>query len=151
MTNTERAQNQFRVARVGRYVGAGLLAGAAAAILNNIIYLIMIALGGFGWDPLTAVSIVIASLLPNLLAALAFFGLSRFTRRARLLVTIGVIVFILVSVLPHLGIGPPPSPALEALPDGFDLVTIPLHIVFGLTAILLLPWVVERSQVDTTK
>ena len=145
MTDTAFTQNRIQAAGIGRYIAAGLLAGTAAFILNNIIYLIMTAIGGFSWDFLTAASIVLASLLPNLLAALAFFGLSRFTGRARLLLTVGVIVFVLVSVLPHLGIGPPPSPALETLPDGFDLVTIPLHIVFGLTAILIIPWWVERN------
>jgi hypothetical protein len=145
MTETALKQNRSQAAGIGRHLAAGLLAGTAAFILNNIIYLIMTAIGGFDWDLLTAASIVLASLLPNLIAALVFFGLTRFTKRARLLLTVGVIVFVLVSVLPHLGIGPPPSPALEALPDGFDLVTIPLHIVFGLTAIVIIPWFVERS------
>jgi hypothetical protein len=145
MTETALKQTRLQAAGIGRHLAAGLLAGTAALILNNIIYLIMTAIGGFDWDLLTAASIVLASLLPNLIAALAFFGLTRFTQRARLLLTVGVIAFVLVSVLPHLGIGPPPSPALEALPDGFDLVTIPLHIVFGLTAIVIIPWFVERS------
>ena len=35
---------------------------------------------------------------------------------------------------------------LDALPDGFDLVTVPLHIVFGLTAVLLMPWLVTRKR-----
>ena len=145
MTDTPLEHKGFQAAGIWRYIAAGLLAGAAAVLLNNIIYLIMTALGGFAWDLLTAGSIVAASLLPNLLAALAFFALTRFTDRARLILTLGVLVFVLVSVAPHLGIGPPPSPALAALPDGFDLVTIPLHIVFGLTAILIIPWWVEQS------
>ncbi len=145
MTDTALGHKRSRAAGIGRYIVAGLIAGAAAAIVNNAIYLIMISLGGFNWDILTVASITLASLLLNLLAALVFFGLSRLTSRARLLLTIGVTAFVLVSILPHLGVGPPPSPALEALPDGFDLMTIPLHIVFGLSAIVVIPWIVERS------
>lgn len=136
-------------ARSGRFQAflvGGLLAGLAAVILNILIYLIAITVGGHRWDLVTVGSILLASLLPNLLAAVAFYALARLTHWARLLLTIGVGLFVLVSVLPHLGVGPAPSPALAALPEGFDLVTVPLHFAFGLTAILLMPWLVERRQ-----
>ncbi len=110
MTDTPLEHQSIQAAGIWRYLGAGLLAGAAAVLLNNIIYLIMTALGGFPWDLLTAGSILVASLLPNLLAALAFFALARFTGRARLFLTLGVLVFVLVSVAPHLGIGPAAIP-----------------------------------------
>ena len=130
--------------KIPAYLKAGLLAGLVAAILNNISYLIMTVIGGFTWLPVIAVSILVASFLPNLVAAVAYFTLSLFTKYAYLLLAVGVILFVLTSVLPHLGIGPAPSPALAALPEGFDLVTVPLHIVFGLTAISLMPWLVKR-------
>jgi hypothetical protein len=125
---------------------AGLVAGLAAGVLNIVIYLVMIAFGGHDWSFLIVGSILIASLLPNLLAALAFFVLARLTKFARPIMTLGVVAFVLISVLPHLGIGPAPSPALAALPEGFDLLTVPLHLVFSLTAILLMPWLVKRRQ-----
>jgi hypothetical protein len=127
------------------YWQAGLLAGVVAAILNVVLYLIMIGMGGHDWALVIVGSILVASLLPNLIAALAYYGLGRLTRRPRPLLTIAVGVFVLISVLPHLGIGPAPSPALEALPEGFDLLTIPLHIVFGLTAVFIMPWLVAKN------
>lgn len=131
--------------RLTSYLKAGLLAGLVSAILNNIIYFIMITAGGFGWVLVIAISILVASFLPNILASIAFWGLSKITHLARLILTIGIVVFVLISVLPHLGIGPAPSPALAALPEGFDLVTVPLHLVFGLTAIFLMPWIVSKN------
>jgi hypothetical protein len=128
-----------------RFLWAGLLAGLVAAVVNIIVYLVMINAGGYAWAFVVAFSILIASLLPNLLAAALYFILTRLTPRwAWPLLAVGVVLFVLVSVLPHLGIGPAPSPALAALPEGFDLVTVPLHVVFGLTAITVMPWLVTR-------
>lgn len=136
--------NKDDVSSILKYLKAGLIAGLVSAVLNNVIYFIMIAVGGYEWVPVITVSIMVASFLPNLLASVAYFILSRFTSRAWLIMTIGIAAFVLISVLPHLGIGPAPSPALAALPEGFDLVTVPLHIVFGLAAIFLLPWLVAK-------
>jgi len=130
----------------GKYMKAGLLAGLVAAVLNNLLYIIIINIVGKTWVLAVAVSILVASLIPNLLAALLYFGLSRLTHRARHILTIAVGIFVLISILPHLGIGPAPSSALEVLPEGFELVTIPLHIVFGLTAITLIPWLAAKNE-----
>jgi hypothetical protein len=127
------------------YLKAGIFAGLLSAILNNIIYLMMISLGGFDWELVVAVSILFASLLPNILAAIAYFFLSMLTPRARLILSIGIVVFILISVLPHLGIGPAPSPALAALPEGFNIITAPLHIVFGFSAMFIMPWLLTKG------
>ena len=128
------------------FLKAGLYAGLVAAALNILIYLVITMLGGYAWALVIVISILVASLLPNLLAALAYFGLSYVTDKARLLLTVGVIVFVLISVLPHLGVGPAPSPALSMLPEGFDIITVPLHIVFGLTAIFVMPRLLTRTS-----
>ena len=125
--------------RIGRYLRAGLIAGTVAVVVNIIIYVVLMALNGSSTEAIVFGSIVIASLLPNLLAATVYFGLNHFAPRPRLILTIGVIIFVLISVLPHLGIGPAPSSALSALPEGFDIITVPLHIIFGLTAITIMP------------
>lgn len=128
-----------------KYLKAGLMAGLISAVLNNIIYAIMIGVGGYDWVLVIAVSVLVASLLPNILASIAFFLLSQYTQRARRILTIGIVAFVLISVLPHLGIGPAPSPALAALPEDFNLVTVPLHIIFGLSATFLMPWLVLKD------
>jgi hypothetical protein len=143
----KRQENGFMgfISGIQRYLKAGLIAGLAAAIVNIIIYSGLVGLGGHDWVIVVAVSILAASLLPNLLAALVYVVLSRLTQYARPLLTIAVTAFVLVSILPHLGIGPAPSPALAALPERFDLVTVPLHIVFGLTAVFIMPWLVKKN------
>lgn len=135
----------LRGAGIGRYVRAGLLASVVAAIVNVITYLIMINVGGHSWEMMVVVSVMAASLIPSLLGAAVLFGLTRFTDWAWPLYSVAIVVLILVSVLPHLGIGPAPSPALGALPEGFDLMTIPLHITAGLVAIFLIPWLATRE------
>lgn len=145
MLNAGTGTLAYREAAPRRYVEAALLAGAVAVGVNLLIYLAMALLGGPPWSGLIVGSIAVASLLPNLLAGAALFAFSRFTPWPRLLMTLGVAAFVLISILPHLGIGPPPSPALAALPESFDLLTVPLHLVFGLTAILLLPRFVRRA------
>lgn len=136
----------LRAAGLSRYVKAGLLAAGVSAIINVITYLIMINAGGYGWELMIVASVMVASLIPSLLGAAALFGLTRFTDYARSIYSLGVIALILVSVLPHLGIGPAPSPALAALPEGFDLMTIPLHVTAGLVAIFVIPWLVVRGE-----
>ena len=128
------------------YLKAGLAAGSAAALVNILIYLLLTAFGGHHWSILILGSVFVASFVPNLLAAAIYAILSRLVRPARTVLSVGIALFVLVSILPHLGIGPAPSGALAALPDGFDLLTIPLHLVFGLTALFLMPWIVARGQ-----
>ena len=135
----------LRRAKFGNYVRAGLLASVVAAIANVITYLIMIVVGGHSWEMMVVVSVMAASLIPSLLGATVLYGLSRFTDWAWPIYSAAIVVLILVSVLPHLGIGPAPSPALGALPEGFDLMTIPLHITAGLVAIFLIPWLVTQK------
>lgn len=98
----------------------GLYAGFVAASLNILIYLTIIWIGGYDSEMVVFLSILVASLLPNLLAAVAYYSLLRITTKARSLFTIGVGIFLLVSILPHVGVGPPPSPALSLLPENFD-------------------------------
>ena len=144
MTQSRGETNHLKDYGLSRYLTAGLLTGLIAGVINIITYLILIGLGGFAWDLLTVASIAVASLVPSLLGALVLFGLSRFLKKPRIWFSLVVVVLVMVSVLPHLGIGPPPSPALAALPEGFDLMTIPLHFTAGLLAIFILPWLVTR-------
>jgi hypothetical protein len=37
---------------------------------------------------------------------------------------------------------------LAALPEGFELVTVPLHIVFGLTAVLIMPRLIRNGRLE---
>ena len=132
--------------KISLFLKAGGLAGLIAAGLNILIYIGLVLFGGHQWEFLIVISILIASLLPNLLAGLAYFGVYRLDKWAVPILTIGVTAFVLISILPHFGIGPAPSPALSMLPAGFDRITVPLHIVFGLSAILIMPRLVVKMS-----
>lgn len=146
MTQLPKEAAQAAGLKLSAYLRAGMLAGIGAALLNVVIYTIMVFASEYDMEPVVAGSIVAASLLPNLLAAVVYFFLRRFISPARLVLTAGILIFVLVSILPHLGIGPAPSPALSVLPEGFDLFTVPLHLVFGLSGIFLMPWLIERES-----
>ena len=145
MTSSTSRTQGLRSAGLGTYVKAGLVASVVAAVINVITYLIMINLGGYNWEMMVVVSVMAASLIPSLLGAAVLFRLTRFTDWAWPVYSVAIVVLILTSVLPHLGIGPAPSPALAALPENFDLMTIPLHVTAGLVAIFLIPWLVARE------
>ena len=134
---------------LNRYLRAGLFAGLIAAAINILIYLALVFFGGHDWAVMIVLSILLASLLPNLIAALAYFLLSKYTIIAFPVLVVGVVAFVLISILPHLGVGPAPSPALSQLPAGFELITVPLHIIFGLSAILIMPRLLSKNTNQT--
>ncbi|HSH03646.1 MAG TPA: hypothetical protein VLL52_14090 [Anaerolineae bacterium] len=146
MLNITHTPTQWTTTPLKKYLQAGLLAASAAALLNLTIYLTMMLTTNNPIDPLTLGSILIASFLPNLIATLALFTLTRWLPipHARPLYTLGITLLVLSSILPHLGIGPAPSPALAALPPGFNLMTIPLHLIGGLFAIFVIPYLLNR-------
>ena len=132
-------------AAIRHFLRAGLIAGFVAAIINIAIYSIMMAANGMATELIVFGSILVASFLPNLLSALLYALLMRNVPRPRVFLTSAVIIFVFISILPHLGIGPAPTSALTALPEGFDVLTVPLHIVFGMTAVTILPALVPDS------
>jgi len=73
---------------IGQTLKAGLLTAAAAAITNVIIFFIFKSAGIFtdtilmdGKSPLTAVLVLIASIVPTLIASLVFFLFEKFSSK----------------------------------------------------------------------
>ncbi len=60
----------------------------------------------------------------------------------RLIQDLGFAAFVVTSILSHVSLGPAPSPALAALPAGLARVTMSLRPIFGLAALLVVPFAV---------
>ena len=98
-----------RVAGIGRLLALGAGAGALAAALNAVVYLVASALGAIPLDveipntggPLPLAAVVIFSFVPAVLAAGFLWLLGRFTRRPfRVFTVVAVVVFVLSLYTP---------------------------------------------------
>ncbi len=96
---------QTRSTSIGTFARAGLLGGTVAAVLNVILYFIGNAINGAammvdppGAPPLLALpfpAVIIASILPGLIAGLLYFVLKRFTGYAKtIFLVIAAIIFV---------------------------------------------------------
>lgn len=117
--------------------GAGLI----AALLNNAYGALFGLLTGNSHPLINVVSVSLASLIPMLVAGLAFFILHRLTARAAVLYALGAGVLAALSLA---------GPLAGPLPDGsqppafFAALTLPMHLIAGLVAIFGLPRLVRR-------
>jgi len=126
-----------------RFLLGGLIAGLISAALNNIYSVAHAGLTDFSIpDVIHFGSITGASIVPTTIGALCYFGLSRFTSKATLIFIIVASVFTLLSCFgPLQGELPDGSPA----PDGWIGLTLPMHIIAGLVAVLFIPKYVYRK------
>lgn len=119
-----------------------LITGALTAVVNNVYGGVFTAITGNSHALVGPVSITLASLIPMLLAGLAYFILTRFAGdRANLIFVIGALVLTVLSFGGALG---------GQLPDGstppafFAALTLPMHIIAGGLAAFALPRFVQR-------
>jgi hypothetical protein len=126
------------------FLTGALISGIIGAILNNVYALFYSSATGFSLpEVINVVSITMASILPVLVGGLLYFGLSRFTPKATLIFIMAGILFTLVSLAgpmqPQLADGTP-------TPEGFAGLTIPMHIISGAVALLVLPRYVTKGK-----
>jgi len=129
---------------LGRFFMAGLAAGSASALVNSIYFVAFRGMTGFHGDHPSFGSIVAASVLPTLLGALGCYALARLTPRAPL---VFAIVTALITLGSFEGALHPALPDGSLKPAGFDLLVMPMHVVVGLTAALLVPVLARRRLV----
>ncbi len=110
----------------------GLISGVIAAIANGIWNLI--AQSGLGIQvPLIGIKqTTFASIIPLLLGALLFFLLVKFTAKGSQIFTIIAVVFTILSLY---GTVQPMLPDGSPTPEGFALLTMPMHFIAGGVAI----------------
>lgn len=135
------AANSTRLALNKIAVGT-LITAAVSVIANNVYGGLFTALTGNSLELIGPVSITLASIIPTLVAGLAYFILQRFaSSRANLIYLIGALGFTLLSLAGPLG---------NQLPDGsvppafFAALTLPMHVIAGGLAAGALPRFANR-------
>lgn len=124
-------------------IGA-LVAGAIAAILNNLYSFTYTAITGFGVpDVINMGSITMSSFIPAILGALFYFALSRFTSKAT---SIFVVVSVVLIIVSFAGSFAPELPDGTPTPEGFAALTLPMHIIAGLVIIFILTRYVQGRK-----
>jgi hypothetical protein len=91
---------------------AALAAGSTAALINSVLFFLFRALGIITDDvfvqdnqPLTVIPVILSSLVPSLLAGVAYYFLSRYTRNGyRIFSTVALVLLLLSFANPFVGI-----------------------------------------------
>ena len=136
-----------------RYALGGMLAAAAAAVSNLAWRNAYSGLTGYPLpDLIDPTSVVLASVLAVLLAAGVYLLLSRGMAIATPLYVLGCLTTAAVSCVATLT---PVLPDGNPVPPGFPLLTIPMHLIAGLIAAVVVPLVtlvgVRRKLVGTAR
>ncbi|MBL8045890.1 MAG: hypothetical protein JNL09_05075 [Anaerolineales bacterium] len=119
-----------------------LITGVLSAVLNNVYSGLFTAFTGNSLALIGPVSITLASLIPTIVAGVAYYALTRLAgQRTGLLYLIGTLGFTLLSFGGPLG---------GQLPDGsippafFAALTLPMHVIAGGLAAFALPYFAQR-------
>jgi Family of unknown function (DUF6069) len=113
----------------------GLIAGAIAAPANVAWNFIAQSLGSVA-PPNFLMGVILSSILPLLIGSILYFLLVKFTANGKMIFLVVSGLFILVSLY-----GPmqPVMPDGTATPEGFALLTIPMHLIAGGVAMWGIP------------
>ena len=116
---------------------AGLVAGLLAVLLNNFYSYLYTAFTGFRLPELIHIgTVTLASFFSCLLAAIFYFVLAQYTKFPKAaFMTVGGI-FMLVSLLGPLTATLPDG---SQVPSGFAGLTMPMHLITGICAIIVIP------------
>lgn len=128
-----------------RYLLAGIFAGLIIAVINNFYSFVYSAVTGVSMpDVIHFGSVAGASVVPAVIGGLIYYGLSKVTARATLIFMIGAGLFALASCY---------GPLQDQLPDGRQVpagwvgLTLPMHLIAGLVAVVFIPVYVHRGKI----
>jgi len=128
-------------------VSAGAAAGLLSALINGLYFAVYLAFSGSSFAEPSWLSVTLSSFFPSVLGGAGYAVLSRFSARARPLfvaVTSTIVILSFESAFRDT------LPDGSAKPAGFDLLVMPMHVVVGLVAILLVPRL-SRSRADQAR
>jgi hypothetical protein len=120
-----------------RFLSAGIIAGGGAALFNNLYNSVYTSVTMFSIpEIINPISILFASVIPLVVAAIVFFGLTKYSSKAYLIFAVGTALFSLLSIIGPLGTQLPDG---RLIPAGFAALTIPMHFIAGLCAVVIIP------------
>lgn len=126
-----------------RFLWGGAVAGFAGAFVNSIYFVAYRAATGFEGAEPTLGSVMLSSLFPPVLAGLGYGVLSRFTQRATL---IFVVLTCAITLATFESILRTTLPDGSLKPAGFDALVMPMHVVVGGLAALIIPHIARRTE-----
>lgn len=116
-------------------IKGGLISGVVAAPLNLTWNLIAPSLGSVP-PPNFMIAVAVSSILPLLIGAILYFLLVKYSKNGRMIFLVVSAVFTIVSLY---GTIQPTMPDGTAAPQGFALLTIPMHLIAGAVAMWGIP------------
>ena len=127
--------NQAPNVQVSRALTGGLAAGVVSSIIGNLYHALYVSVTGNTFPELSLFSITLASLIPSVLGGFVYYALTRVTRYARTIFTVLGLTLAILSIIPQF---------LQPLYPSFGWVIAPLHLIAGLTAVVLIPRLARR-------
>lgn len=122
--------------KISQTLKAGLYSGLIAAVINNLYGFIYKTVTGIQAAIINPVSISLSSILPLVIAGLVFYFLASKLKNGA---TVFSIASIVLGVLSLYSSFQPVLPDGSAVPQGFALLTAPMHIVAALCAAIGIP------------
>lgn len=126
---------------------AGLIAGITAAVINGILFLIFHSAGVISDEiypkpnePMTIFPVVMASVIPALIASFVFFLLEKFTSKGFKIFTIVSLILLLLSLYS-------PFAVIPGVTAGYALVLCLMHIVVTLSILYFINKARQAEQV----
>lgn len=108
-------------------LSGGAITGALGVLLNNLYgWLYMLGTGMVRPDFFSFTAVTLGSFFAGIVASVVYFALVKHTKYYRVVFTVGVLVFGLLSL-----VGPLSSnfPDGTPVPDGFAALTLPMHLI----------------------
>jgi len=120
----------------------GIIAGAMAASFNTLYAFWFPILTNYSvpQDLINYDTVALTSFFPICVGSILYYLISRFINRATILYITAAIT---LSVLCLIRAFSPVLPNGHVPPDGFTTLTLPMHVVAGLIAVLVVPLFVE--------
>lgn len=127
--------NQAPTVQVSRALTGGLIAGVVSAVIGNLYHALYVGITGNTFPELSLLSITLASISPSVLGALVYYALNRISRHAQTIFTVLGLTFAVLSIVPQF---------IQPLHPGFGWAITPLHLIAGVTAVVLIPRLARR-------
>ena len=129
---------------ISRFLLGGLIAGVAATILNNIWLLVYpLTTGNEVPEIINIGSVTASSILGLLVGGFVYFLLHRLTQKGTFIFISAGVVFTFLSLMGPINMTELPDG--NAAPEGFTLLTIPMHLIAGLASVIITPKWVNRK------
>ena len=129
---------------IGRSLLGGLIAGVAASILNNIWLLVYPLITGNEVPEIINIgSVTTSSILGLLVGGFVYFVLHRLTKKGTFIFITAGVVFTFLSLMGPINMTELPDG--NSAPEGFALLTIPMHLIAGLASVIITPKWVNRK------